>query len=43
MDMITTMLQAEKRGYWSTDQENIDNLKKLYLDLESWVEKKFDH
>ena len=42
MDMITTMLQAEKRGYWFTDQENIDNLKKLYLDLESWVERKFE-
>ena len=42
MDMINIMLQAQRRGYWETDQERIDNLKRLYLELENWVEKKFE-
>ncbi len=38
MKMIKTMLEAEQRGYWETDQDHIDTLKELYLDLEGWVE-----
>jgi len=38
MDIIKNMLQAEKRGYWDANDEQVDSLKKLYLELENWVE-----
>jgi len=38
MDIIKNMLQADNRGYWDATEEQTDNLKKLYLDLENWVE-----
>ena len=38
MDIIKNMIQADNRGYWEADEDQIDNLKKLYLDLENWVE-----
>lgn len=38
MDIIKNMLQADQRGYWDAPEEKIDNLKKLYLELENWVE-----
>jgi cobalamin biosynthesis Mg chelatase CobN len=38
MDMIETLIEAERREYWSTSEENINQLKKIYLELESWVE-----
>ena len=38
MVIVKNMLQADKRGYWDADDEQIDNLKKLYLELENWVE-----
>lgn len=41
MDIVKNMLQAEKRGYWNASDEDIENLKKLYLELESWVEKSY--
>ena len=41
MDIIKNMLQAEQRGYWDADEEQIEQLKKLYLDLENWVEKTY--
>jgi cobaltochelatase CobN len=41
MDIVKNMLQAEQRGYWNASEENIENLKKLYLELENWVEKTY--
>ena len=38
MDIIKNMLQAENRGYWDATEEQINNLKKFYLELENWVE-----
>ena len=38
MDIIKNMLQANKRGYWEANEEQINNLKKLYLELENWIE-----
>ena len=41
MDIIKNMIQAESRGYWDTDEEKIEELKKLYLELENWIEKTY--
>jgi cobaltochelatase CobN len=41
MDIIKNMLQAEQRGYWDADDNQIEQLKKMYLELESWVEKTY--
>ncbi|MBD3185818.1 hypothetical protein GF325_03230 [Candidatus Bathyarchaeota archaeon] len=41
MDMVKTLLQAERRGYWKTSQENLDELKRLFLELENWVERTY--
>jgi len=38
MDIIKNMLQADQRGYWDAPEEKIDNLKKMFLELENWVE-----
>lgn len=41
MDIIQNMLQANNRGYWDANEDQINNLKKLYLELENWVEFKY--
>ncbi|MGV9203662.1 MAG: magnesium chelatase subunit H [Promethearchaeia archaeon] len=41
MDIVKNMLQAENRGYWKADEEQLQELKKLYLELENWVEKTY--
>lgn len=41
MDIIKNMLQANNRGYWDANEDQIDNLKKLFLELENWVELKY--
>jgi cobaltochelatase CobN len=41
MDIVKNMLQAEQRGYWNASEEDIETLKKLYLELENWVEKTY--
>lgn len=41
MDIIKNMLQANNRGYWNANEDQIDNLKKRYLELENWVELKY--
>ncbi len=38
MDIIKNMLQANNRGFWDADEQQISNLKKMYLELENWVE-----
>ena len=39
MDIIKNMIQADKRGYWDAKEEQIENLKKLCLEIENWIEK----
>jgi len=37
-DMITTFLEANGRGYWDTDDENIERLQDLYQEVEDRLE-----
>ena len=37
-DMITTFLEANGRGYWDTDDENIERLQELYQEVEDRIE-----
>merc|ERR1712216_634629 len=37
-DMVTTFLEANGRGYWDTDEENIDRLQELYQEVEDKLE-----
>merc|ERR1711985_153451 len=37
-DMITTFLEANGRGYWDTDEENVDRLQELYQEVEDRIE-----
>lgn len=41
MDIIKNMLQADERGYWNANEDQLENLKRLYLNLENWVETNF--
>jgi cobaltochelatase CobN len=43
MNIVKSFLEANKRGYWSTDEENIRDLRRLYLELEGWVEKNYSN
>ncbi len=36
--MVTTLLEANGRGYWDTDQENLDRLRELYQEVEDRIE-----
>jgi magnesium chelatase subunit H len=37
-DMVTTFLEANGRGYWDTDEENLDTLRELYEEVEDRIE-----
>merc|ERR1719356_787252 len=37
-DMVTTFLEANGRGYWDTDEENIERLQELYQEVEDRIE-----
>jgi len=37
-DMVTTFLEANGRGYWDTDEENIEKLQELYQEAEDRIE-----
>jgi len=37
-DMVTTFLEANGRGYWDTDDDNIDKLQELYQEAEDRIE-----
>ena len=37
-DMVGTFLEANGRGYWDTDDENIDRLQELYQEIEDRLE-----
>ncbi|KAK4534048.1 hypothetical protein CDCA_CDCA01G0073 [Cyanidium caldarium] len=36
--MVTTMLEANGRGYWETSEENIERLRELYQEVEDKIE-----
>ncbi|MFM2428934.1 MAG: hypothetical protein RLZZ511_147 [Cyanobacteriota bacterium] len=36
--MVTTLLEANGRGYWDTDEENLDRLRELYQEVEDKIE-----
>jgi magnesium chelatase subunit H len=37
-DMVTTFLEANGRGYWDTDEENLERLQELYQEVEDKLE-----
>merc|ERR1712178_160833 len=37
-DMVTTFLEANGRGYWDTDEENLELLQELYQEVEDRIE-----
>ncbi|MEO1560522.1 MAG: cobaltochelatase subunit CobN, partial [Cyanobacteria bacterium J06632_19] len=36
--MVTTLLEANGRGYWDTDESNLDRLRELYQQVEDKIE-----
>eukprot|EP00245_Coleochaete_scutata_P001014 TRINITY_DN11240_c0_g2_i1.p1 TRINITY_DN11240_c0_g2~~TRINITY_DN11240_c0_g2_i1.p1 ORF type:complete len:1414 (-),score=393.13 TRINITY_DN11240_c0_g2_i1:774-5015(-) len=36
--LVATFLEANGRGYWKTDEENLDRLRQLYSDVEDRIE-----
>ncbi|MEB3177673.1 MAG: magnesium chelatase subunit H [Nostocaceae cyanobacterium] len=36
--MVTTLLEANGRGYWETSEENLDKLRELYQEVEDRIE-----
>jgi magnesium chelatase subunit H len=36
--MVTTLLEANGRGYWETDDSNLDRLRELYQEIEDRIE-----
>jgi magnesium chelatase subunit H len=36
--MVTTLLEANGRGYWDTTDENLDMLRDLYQEVENRIE-----
>jgi magnesium chelatase subunit H len=36
--MVTTLLEANGRGYWDTSEENLDRLRELYQEVENRIE-----
>ena len=36
--MVTTLLEANGRGYWETNKENLDKLRQLYQEVEDKIE-----
>jgi magnesium chelatase subunit H len=36
--MVTTLLEANGRGYWETSEENLDKLRQLYQEVEDRIE-----
>jgi len=37
-DMVTTFLEANGRGYWDTDEDNLDRLRQLYAEVDDKIE-----
>lgn len=40
MEIIERLFEANKRGYWQAEKEEIEELKKAYLGIEGWIEEK---
>lgn len=38
--MINRLLEARSRGYWDTTEERIEELRRLYLEAEGWIEER---
>jgi cobaltochelatase CobN len=38
--IVNRLLEANQRGYWKASQEELNRLKKIYLEIEGWVEEK---
>ncbi len=36
--MVTTLLEANGRGYWDTDESNLERLRELYAEVEDRIE-----
>jgi magnesium chelatase subunit H len=36
--MVTTLLEANGRGYWETSEDNLDRLRELYQEVEDRIE-----
>ena len=36
--MVTTFLEANGRGYWETNEKNIERLQELYAEVEDRIE-----
>ncbi len=36
--IVTTLLEANGRGYWETSEENLDRLRELYQEVEDRIE-----
>ena len=36
--MVTTLLEANGRGYWETTDDNLDRLRQLYQEVEDKIE-----
>jgi len=36
--MVTTLLEVNGRGYWETDDQNLDLLRELYREVEERIE-----
>jgi cobaltochelatase CobN len=38
LELAETMLEAHERGYWQATPEDVDRLKSMILDIETWLE-----
>ena len=36
--IVGTLLEVNGRGYWETDEENLDRLRELYQEVEDKIE-----
>ena len=39
-DVVKHLLEAERREYWETTEENLDKLKEMYMEAEGWIEER---
>jgi len=39
-DIIEHLLEAERRKYWETTEEELEKIKNMYLEVEGWIEER---
>ena len=39
-EIINRLLEAERRGYWDASDERMEELKRMYLEAEAWIEER---